>query len=232
MSIGAGQTRYRWAFAAALVAGAGYFVATRTGVDGTALIAWKGAGVGLLALWAALNARSHDGRLIAAVLALGALGDVLLAAVGLTAGALAFLAGHVVAVVLYLRSRARPWWLMVPAVVLAPLVAVVLAATPGAGIALYATGLGAMAGAALISRFPRVVGIGAMLFVLSDWLIFAEMGALAGSPLPGLLIWPLYFAGQAMVAGGVVSFLAGEAPIPASDGRTARRSRRSWRGRI
>ncbi|UIJ43680.1 lysoplasmalogenase family protein [Sphingomonas cannabina] len=210
MSIGAGQTRFRWIFAAALVAGASYFAVTRTGVDGAALIAWKGAGVGLLALWAALNARSRDGWLIAAVLALGALGDVLLAAAGLTVGALAFLAGHVVAAMLYFRNRARSWWMMLPAVVLVPLVAVVIAPTPDAGIALYATGLGAMAGAALIGRFPRIVGIGAMLFVLSDWLIFAETGALAGSPLPGLLIWPLYFAGQAMITGGLIGFLAGE----------------------
>lgn len=208
MSIDAGQTRFRSTFAAALVAGASYFAAVRTGIDGAALIAWKGAGVGLLALWAALNARSRDGWLIVAVLALGALGDVLLAAAGLTAGALAFLAGHVVAVVLYLRNRTRPWWMMLPVLLLVPLVAVAIAPTPDAGIALYATGLGATAGAALISRFPRIVGIGAMLFVLSDWLIFAETGALAGSPLPGFLIWPLYFAGQAMIAGGVVGLLA------------------------
>lgn len=210
MSIDAGQTRFRWIFAAALMAGASYFAAVRTGIDGAALIAWKGAGVGLLALWAAFNARSRDGWLIAVVLALGAFGDVLLAAAGLTVGALAFLAGHVVAVVLYLRNRARPWWMMLPAVMLVPLVAVVLGPTPDVGIGLYATGLGAMAGAALISRFPHVVGVGAMLFVLSDWLIFAETGALAGSPLPSLLIWPLYFAGQAMIAGGVIGFLTRE----------------------
>ena len=81
------QTRMPWLFITALIAGASYFVATRYGVTGVAAIVWKGAGVGLLALWAVANARSLDGWLIAAAMALGALGDVLLDAVGLTVGA-------------------------------------------------------------------------------------------------------------------------------------------------
>ena len=87
-------------FLAALVAGTSYWFADRLIAPGTLHIAWKGAGVGLLAVWAALNARSRDGWLLAAVLALGALGDVLLETAGLTAGAVAFLAGHAVAVFL------------------------------------------------------------------------------------------------------------------------------------
>ena len=47
-----------------------------------------------------------------------------------------------------------------------------------------------------------------VLFVASDLLIFARLGPLAGSPLPGLLIWPTYFAGQALIAWGVVTVLA------------------------
>ncbi len=66
-----------------------------------------------------------------------------------------------------------------------------------------------MAASAGASRFPRYrVGIGALMFLGSDLLIFARMGPLPGSPLPGLLIWPLYFGGQALIAWGVVRTLA------------------------
>src|SRR5215472_17004095 len=72
-----------------------------------AATAWKGSGVALLAVYAATRARSFDGWLLVAVLALGATGDVLLEVIGLTRGAAAFLAGHLVAIWLYLRNR-RP----------------------------------------------------------------------------------------------------------------------------
>ena len=65
-----------------------------------------------------------------------------------------------------------------------------------------------MFGTAVTSRFPGArVGLGAALFVFSDLLIFAQMGPLAASPLPGLLIWPVYFGGQALIAWGVVRSL-------------------------
>lgn len=87
-------------FATALVAGTSYYFADRLVAPGMLHIAWKGSGVALLAIWAALNARSRDGWLLAAALALGALGDVLLETAGLTVGAIAFLAGHAAAIVL------------------------------------------------------------------------------------------------------------------------------------
>lgn len=203
---------------AALGAGAGYYWADGWAGDDWLHATSKGMGVGLLALWAALHARSRDGWVIALVLALGATGDVLLDVVGLTVGALAFLAGHLVAIWLYLRHRragvdGSP--IVAGAIALVTtLAAFALPASREAapGIALYATGLGAMAGAAWISRFPRAtVGLGAALFVVSDLLIFAELGPLAGSPMPRLLIWPTYFAGQALIAWGVVRQLSKEA---------------------
>src|SRR3954462_3469632 len=82
------------------------------GLAPEAMIAAKGAGVGLLAVAAALAARTPDGWLLALLLALGAAGDVLLE-IALGAGAAAFAAGHVVSIVLYLRNRreapARDW---------------------------------------------------------------------------------------------------------------------------
>ncbi len=200
----------RLLFLAALIAGGSYYATHWITVVPAVDVVWKGSGVGLLAAWAAVQARGTDGWLIAAALALGATGDVLLETHGLTVGAIAFLAGHVVAAVLYLRNRSGPLW---QAVVIAAAVAGAAFLLPAdrsaaPGIALYAAGLGAMFGTAAISRFPQgSVGLGAALFVLSDLLIFGRMGPMAGSALPDLLIWPTYFAGQALIAWGVVRSL-------------------------
>jgi uncharacterized membrane protein YhhN len=81
-------------------------------------------------------------------------------------------------------------------------------------IAVYAAFLGAMASAAWMSRYPRYrVGTGAVLFVISDWLIFSRGGSLDLGVLPDLLIWPLYYAGQVMIATGIVQCLRGEQPV-------------------
>lgn len=206
--------QFRWLFWIAVAAGASYFPATWLLPDGAALTVWKGLGVGLLALWAALNARSMSGWGIAAVLALGATGDVLLDAAGLTVGAVAFLAGHLLAAGFYwvwrredLRSSAP---IAIGRLVLIPAIAWFLPADRAAapGITLYASGLALMAAAAWASRFPRLlVSRGALFFAASDLLIFARMGPLAHSAAPDLLVWPLYFGGQAMIAWGVVGYL-------------------------
>lgn len=199
----------------AVLAGASYSLTAWGLVDaGPWQAAWKTSGVALLAMWAASQARTADGALIAGVMALGALGDLLLETHGFVVGGAAFAAGHVAAIALYLRNRRGApsrsqlllGWALVPLVTLTA----VLLARGDAGVGVYAALLGAMAATAWISRFPRYrVGIGAMLFVGSDLLIFARMGPLAGSPVPGLLIWPLYFAGQALIAWGVVQALRG-----------------------
>ncbi|WP_374138769.1 lysoplasmalogenase family protein, partial [Sphingomonas sp.] len=142
--------------------------------------------------------------------------DVLLEVAGLTTGAIAFLAGHLVAIALYARNlRPLRWQADAPIAVgrllIIPLLAFVFHADRAAapGIALYATGLGAMAAMAWLSSFPRNwVSFGALLFAVSDLLIFARLGPLAGSIIPDLLVWPLYFGGQAMIAWGVAAALA------------------------
>lgn len=176
----------------------------------------KGAGVGLLAVYAALVARSRDGWLLCLVMALGALGDVLLEVAGLVTGAFAFLAGHLVAIWLYLRNRRErlTFSQKLLAAVLVPAVTAIAFLLPGdrglaPGVALYSLGLSAMAAAAWTSRFSRYgVGTGAMMFVVSDLLIFAREGPLQGAPWTGFAVWTLYFLGQALICLGVTRRLA------------------------
>src|SRR3954463_3189861 len=86
------KPRATWLLILAILAGASFWFVGQHTIPTLPWIVWKGAGVGLLTIWAVLNARERDGWLIAAVLALGTLGDVLIEC-SQTGGALAFLAG-------------------------------------------------------------------------------------------------------------------------------------------
>lgn len=210
----------RLVLAAAIAGGVGYIFTWDGAVSEAVCTAVKGSGVALLAVYAALLARGgdvgRDGWLIAAVLALGALGDVLLNAVGLEVGALAFLAGHVVAIWLYLKNPRALWTpaRIAAALAFAILVALLAWALPAdrAGafpVALYTLGLAVMAATAWMSRFPRhLTGLGAMLFVASDLLIFARLGAWENAPGIGYGVWGLYFTGQLLICLGVTRTLA------------------------
>jgi uncharacterized membrane protein YhhN len=172
--------------------------------------AWKGAGVGLLALFATIEARNIDGWLLAGLLWFGALGDVLLVG-SMTAGAIAFVTAHVIAIWLYVRNRRErlPVSQRALALVVIPasiLIAWSLPSDRGQAptVAVYSLFVAAMAAAAWTSRFPRyLTGIGAMMFLASDLLIFARMGALQWAAWAGLAIWLLYYAGQLLIALGV-----------------------------
>jgi len=219
MSSEQGWDRARWLWLLALVGGISFFGAVYLRLDGPAIWAWKTSGVGLLALWAAANARGRDGWMIAAVLGFGALGDWLLDAKGLVTGAAAFAVGHLIAITLYLMNR-RPQmtpsqrllgWLTMPATL--AIVWGMLSPAPGWWhAAVYSLFVAAMAAAAWTSRFPRYrTGIGAMLFLASDLFIFAGEGAILSKDVTLWLVWPLYFGGQALIAWGVVGTLAREA---------------------
>ncbi|WP_423142518.1 lysoplasmalogenase family protein [Parablastomonas sp. CN1-191] len=195
---------------ASLLAGIAYVFIKDGHQLGALRVAIKMAAVGCLALYLLPQSRRFAG-----VLALAALGDGLIEA-NIYAGAAAFVAAHVVAISFYVRNRraapsASRRLLALTLLVMTPLIAVLVLPKPtdwmGAGI--YAPIVGAMAAAAWLSRFPRYrTGIGAVLFVGSDLLLFAQTGALASSSLPALLIWPLYYAGQLLIALGVASTLA------------------------
>lgn len=196
--------------ALSLVFGLSYWLADHTMVPGIYEIAWKGGGVALLALYAWSHHPARDAHRIALVMALCAIGDMVLE-IDFTLGAVAFLLGHLAAIALYLGHR-RPTpsvsqkALGVATLIGVPLIAFGLSGQPQ--VALYALALGGMGAAAWLSDFPRYrVGIGAMMFVASDLLIFARMGPLAQSAIPHLLVWPLYYFGQLLICTGVIGAL-------------------------
>ena len=204
---------------ASLVAGVSYFFVSDDPIGGAWLMLWKGAGVAFLAIYAAFRGKGVDGLLIAAVLMFGAMGDVALELSFLGGGSL-FAVGHAIAIALYLRNRrehASGSQVMTAAalLLLTPVIAGLITypvdnwhvATAYSGV------VGAMAAAAWLSRFPRYrVGAGAVMFVVSDLLIFAgEAGALPRS-VTEWLIWPLYYGGQFLIATGVVQTLRKDPP--------------------
>jgi len=210
----------RWALIGSILGGVSYIAAWSLALPQPLELAWKGTGVGLLAVYAALQARDRNGWLLTAVMTLGFLGDVLLG-VQFIVGAVAFLIGHVVAIGLYLTNR-RPALtgsqralalLLVPAaVVIAFLLPADRAAAPG--VAFYTLGLSLMAATAWTSRFPRfTVGLGALMFLVSDLVIFAKMGPLPDTFLTGLAVWVPYYGGQLLICVGVAGALAVRAPI-------------------
>ena len=174
----------------------------------------KGAAVGLLAVYLWQRHSSPDARLMAWAFGAAALGDMAFM-LDVTIGGLLFFAYHVMALGVYLRNR-RPTLspsqkgAVVALLVLTPLIAWLLPAdrAQAPSVALYALALGAMAAGAWASVFPRYrVGAGAALFVLSDLLLFAEMGPLADSVVPKVMVWPLYYLGQLLIAVGVAQTL-------------------------
>jgi uncharacterized membrane protein YhhN len=180
------------------------------------LIPLKGSAVGLLALYLWLRHPGRDAKLMGAAFALAALGDM--AAEIETErliGGLLFFAYHVLALWAYLRNRRESLsptqkGAVLALLLLTPAIAWFLPAdrTLAPNLAIYALALGAMAAAAWASEFPRYrVGTGAVLFVLSDLLLFAELGPLQGDIVPQILVWPVYYLGQLLIAIGVAQTL-------------------------
>jgi hypothetical protein len=194
-----------------LLFGITYFFVMDDEVGGSWLALWKGAGVGFLAVYAAHRGRWREGALIAVVLALGALADVVLEFSFLVGGAI-FALSHLLAIFLYLANRREsPTASQVAAsaalFVGTPLVAGMLTYPLDNWVlaTLYAAIVGAMSAAAWASRFPRYrVGLGAVLFVASDLIIFAREADHVSPELGSWLIWPLYYGGQFLIATGVI----------------------------
>ena len=178
------------------------------------LIPLKGAGVALLAVYLWMRHSSPDARLMAWAFGAASLGDMAIEFDRTIAGLL-FFAYHVMALGVYLRNRRETLapsqkWAAAAMLLLTPLIAWSMPAdrTEATNLALYGLALGAMAASAWASAFPRYrVGAGAVLFLVSDLLLFAELGPLQGSIVPQLTVWPLYYLGQLLIATGIAQTL-------------------------
>ena len=194
-----------------LLFGVSYFFVQDDQVGGAWLMLWKGAGVFFLALYAAHRGRGRDGALIALVMAFGALADVILE-ISLLAGGALFAIGHLIAIGLYMVNRrsdttASQKLTALSLLILTPAIAGLMTfpqenwevAT------IYSLVVAAMAAAAWTSRYSRYrVGLGAVLFVISDLLIFARESGQIPDEFASWLIWPLYFAAQFLIVTGVI----------------------------
>lgn len=204
-----------------LLFGISYFFIKDSDFPGMYLMFWKGAAVGFLAVYALRRSHNFEGKLIAAVMAFGAFGDMLIE-IDLMAGAGSFIVGHCIAIWLYARHRREKtaFSQKMFAILLVPVTMFIAWSLPfdrteALGLAVYSLFLAVMAAMAWTSSFPRYrVGIGALLFVISDLFIFAEMGFLQETSIPSLVIWPLYYVGQFLIVTGVVRTLRKELAIP------------------
>ncbi|WP_417594678.1 lysoplasmalogenase [Parasphingorhabdus sp.] len=207
-----------------LLFGISYFFVKDSNIPGLYLMAWKGAGVGFLAIYALVRLHRLDGKIVGGIMALGAIGDMALE-YDLILGAAAFMAGHLLAIAFYSRFRRHQLGFSqkVFAIILVPLSVLIAWILPSdraaaAGIGVYCLSVAAMAAMAWTSRFSRYqVGMGAVLFLVSDLLIFARMGPLETSIIPDLLVWPLYYFGQFMIATGIVRTLRHEMAADSAD---------------
>lgn len=206
-----------WLLAA--IAGAiAYFFLRSGGVDELPIILLKGSGAAFLAIYALARCKLFDARLLAAVMAFSSVGDMAIELSFVWGGA-AFALSHALAITLYLRNRrgqttGSQKGAAFALFLITPMVSWLL--TRDTAVTAYAITLGAMAATAWLSRFSRYrVGLGAILFVISDWLIFLNVGAEGAHGITSLLIWPLYFSGQFLIATGVIQTLRRELPAAA-----------------
>jgi hypothetical protein len=208
----------RWLLAVSLVAGLIYpLLADRLGL--AADIVLKGLGVSALAAAALLN-NGKGFRWLAAIMAAGALGDILLEVPGaffIGGGSFAF--GHCLAIGFYgtnrrpdatLLQRLAAGLLIVYGLAMPTLVTP--AGTPVGAETLYAVLLCGMAAAMLLSRFALPWGAaGALLFVASDTFLIMRLGGtlVGGATVHGLIVWYSYYLGQLLIFGGVARGLKG-----------------------
>lgn len=169
----------------------------------------KGGSVASLAAYSLRRLSGANAVLLAFFLGLSALGDALII-IDMGLGGAAFFAAHLFAILLFVRHRRST--LAASQAILAILL---LAATPLLSyfltlpqtdwlLIIYSAVLGLMACLAWSSAYPRYqVGIGAILFVISDLLLFGSMGLLQNISLAGALVWPIYYIGQLMICTGV-----------------------------
>ena len=217
-----------------LIAAFAYYYLQVSDLPGLFLVPIKGSAVAFLAIYAWMRHGSRDAHMLALALVFASLGDMLIASASglvdiilpglapylplnfdLIAGAVAFVGFHIVALLVFLRNKrealeGRDSLMFLILLLGTPLVAYFLPYEESMRplVALYALPLGMMAAGAWASDFPRLrVAAGAILFVISDWLIFSELGPFSGTRIPELLVWPFYYLGMFLITVGVITTL-------------------------
>ncbi|GGD51806.1 lysoplasmalogenase [Erythrobacter arachoides] len=197
-----------------LVAAMAFYYLSASELPELYLIPLKGSACAFLAIYAWLRHGSKSARMLAGAMAVASLADMAME-MDIRFGGALFFVFHCIMLALFLRHRGKPLEgsdsLVFLALLLAtPLAAYWLVSVPGVAVpaGIYGLALGAMAAGAWASDFPRfTVGAGAILFVMSDLLIFGGMGPLSGSPIPQYLVWPIYYLGQFLITVGIMTSL-------------------------
>ncbi|MDR7103294.1 lysoplasmalogenase family protein [Croceicoccus sp. BE223] len=211
--------RRPWLFASLLVALSWWAFGDSDHVPGLFKIAWKATPLSLLAIYSFQRHLGPDGTILAGVMGMAALADGISELVYSAAGTLMGFS-LLLAIWLYSRNRREHLALSQKGVALALVIALpaiswfLVPQEDGRTlVAGYALLMAIMAAMAWTSRFSRYrVGMGAMMFVVSELLLFAVSGPmLRGNAWAAWLIYPIYYSGQLLIATGVVSRLRREA---------------------
>lgn len=177
----------------------------------------KGSAVGLLALFVLINIVNVNHVFLFVALAASTTGDILLATshdAAFLRGMLGFAAAHVAYILLYLKNRMPVADLSRGRVRTAALMWALTGLSlflfyPNLGsmlipVSVYSLLLTLMVTVALFSRYSaRLVGLGAVLFFISDGMIGASRFMEAPTYV-GYLIWAAYYIGQLLMVLGVM----------------------------
>ena len=207
-----GQLLILASFIVAFVYGCGWYPA-----DWLWPVIVKGSAVGLLAVFVLMNLQSINHLLLFLALAASVGGDVLLEVPhesSFTRGLTSFLVAHIMFILLYAKNRMLAEDITALRVRIAALMWALAAVSayflyPYLGemampVITYSVVLAAMATTALFSKFPvKLVGVGALLFVLSD----AVLGARQFGTVPeytSYIVWAAYYLAQLLMTLGVI----------------------------
>jgi uncharacterized membrane protein YhhN len=169
------------------------------------------------------RSRDRDNLILAMALAFSSLGDALLDLDPerlFIKGLLAFLAAHLVYILLFVRNRARPlrpklWRLALVAAVLIYSLLLSLWLAPSLGamaapVMIYVCVITVMAVSAILARFSKPwVYTGVILFLISDSILAVDKFK-SPVPLRGYLIWTTYYLAQCGIAIGFLREKSGD----------------------
>jgi uncharacterized membrane protein YhhN len=179
----------------------------------------KASGIGFLALFVLVTSQTSNHLILLLALLLSLAGDVLLAIpaeASFLRGLSAFLAAHIIYTILFLKNRltygnTSGLRIRISALLWIAVGLVMFLTYPKLGemlipVAVYSVVLTLMATTALMSRFPiKMLGLGAILFIISDSFLGAEtfLNFTLGSP---YIVWTTYYLAQLFITLSVMLY--------------------------